>query len=137
MPCIWGQHNNSQIFLDVGIIDALGLPAILPRTLPGMFKALIDTGAQSTMISNNVVAQLGLFAVGKTAIRGIGPLVTYHNSYLFHVAFVVAGVVHVLQVPVQGGEIGSTHGLDVLLGMDVIGVGSFKVEGNGGFSFSF
>jgi hypothetical protein len=75
--------------------------------------------------------------VGKTAIRGIGPLVTYHNAYLFHVAFVVAGVVHVLPAPVQGGEIGATHGFDVLLGMDVIGVGSLKVEGNGGFSFSF
>jgi len=102
-----------------------------------MFKALIDTGAQGSMISSNVAAQLGLFAVGKTAIQGIGPAVTYHNAYLFHVGFMVASALHVLPVPIQGGEFAPTHGFDVLLGMDVIGVGSLKVEGNGGFSFSF
>jgi len=89
------------------------------------------------MISSKVAAQLGMFAVGKTAIQGIGPAVTYHNAYLFHVAFMIASVAHVLPLAIQGGEIASAHGFDVLLGMDVLGIGSLKVEGNGTFSFSF
>jgi hypothetical protein len=118
-----------------------------------MFRALVDTGAQKTMISTNVVTSLGLTPLGTIPIQGVGPNMNYHNAYLFHVAFVipiltpgqtvipgtqVQAIVHVLPIPIHGAEITSTGGLfDVLLGMDVICTGSLKVEGNGWFSFSF
>ena len=157
MPCLWGQHNNSQVFLDVGIIDASN---VNPATLvpigtgmppPTMFRALIDSGAQKTMISSNVVKTLGLSPVGKLPLQGIGPNVTYHNSYLFHVAFVipvlranqpvlVGGQLQIMifyqPIPIHGGELTIAGGFDVLLGMDVISTGSLKIEGNGTFSFS-
>jgi hypothetical protein len=143
----------------VGIIDAssIDLP-LMPGPFngvidpPQMFKSLVDTGCQRTMISTNVVARLGLSAIGKAGIQGVGPNVTYHNTYLFYVAFVlpiiipgqvvvpgtfVKSIVHILPSPIYGGEITSTSGFDVLLGMDVISFGSLKVEGNGSFSFSF
>lgn len=158
MPCLWGTHNNSQVFIDVGIFDAstLNLAGAQPVggniAPPKMFKALIDTGAQKTMISTNVVTTLGMKSVGKIGIQGVGPNVHYHNGYLFHVAFVIAlvtpgqivspgqqvnAVIYMQPTPIYGAEITSTGGVfDVLLGMDVIGTGSLKIEGNGTFSFS-
>ncbi len=159
MPCLWGFHNNSQIFLDVGIIDAstFSLPTTIgaqPTTQPSpvVFRSLVDTGCQRTMISSNVVQQLKLSATGKVPIQGVGPNVTYHNAYLFHVSFVIpiisAGqivvpgmqiqaMIHVLPNVIQGGELTNISGFDVLLGMDVLSAGSLKIEGNGSYSFSF
>jgi hypothetical protein len=120
---------------------------------PPLFKALLDTGAQTTMISPNVANTLGLTPIGQIPIQGVGPAVTYHNAYLFHVAFVIpllhmgqpiaAGggvgtMIFIHPPPIHGGEITSTGGqFDVLLGMDVISTGSLAVEGIGTFSFSF
>jgi len=159
MPCIWGTHNRSQIFLDVAIIDAATVANVTPGPNapvlqnPPLFKALVDTGAQSTMISPNVATTMGLTPIGQIPIQGVGPSVTYHNAYLFHVAFVIpllhmgqpipAGggvrtVIFILPPAIYGGEITSAGGtFDVLLGMDAIAAGSFHVEGNGTFSFSF
>jgi hypothetical protein len=53
-----------------------------------MFQALLDTGAQRTMISTNVVNTLNLTPVGSIPIQGVGDKVSFHNGYLFHVAFV-------------------------------------------------
>lgn len=160
MPVIWGNHNNSDIFLNVGIIDAVHMPSTNLNPLsappaiptPRMFKALIDTGAQKTMISTNVIQVLGLNPLGKVLISGVGPTAHYHNAFLFYVAFVIAflqpgqtlvvGTSVAAQVsinlnPIFGAEIPSTGGLfDVLLGMDVISTGQLVV-GNGIYSFSF
>jgi hypothetical protein len=120
--------------------------------VPPQFKALIDTGAQSTMISSNVVSALNMSPVGQQRIQGVGPTANYHNAYLFHVSFIVpalipgaflpsgpygGGVVYINPNAIYGAEITSTGGVfDVLLGMDVISGGSLKIEGNGTFSFS-
>jgi hypothetical protein len=159
MPVHWGNHNNSDIFLNVGILDASSLnlgasPVVGSASIqpPIMFRALIDTGAQKTMISPNVITQLGLIPLGKMLISGVGPQAHYHNAYLFHVAFVTAvlqpgqtyapgaqvpAVVNIMGDPIYGAEISSTGGhFDVLLGMDVISTGSLVV-GNGIFSFAW
>jgi hypothetical protein len=118
-----------------------------------MFVSLVDTGAQRTMISTNVVNALGLKPQGSILVHGVGPVSVPHNGYLFHVAFtipiVVAGatrtspsvpqqvLVFIHPVPIYGAELPNPGGFDVLLGMDIIGTGSLKVEGNGHFSFSF
>lgn len=161
MPCIWGQHNNSQLFIEVGIIDALrwnAAVAVLPPAtgpLPKTYRALIDTGAQRTMISTALIRAEKLTAIGKMPLRGIGPVPTWHNAYLFHVQFHVPFVpggraaltpgtpvhiqivVHTNSAPIHGAEIASGGGFDILLGMDVISTGSLKVEGNHTFSWSF
>jgi Aspartyl protease len=158
MPCVWLPHNNSQIFLNVGIIDAssvniAAVPAIggtLPP--PAMFKALIDTGAQKTMISTKVVQTLGLKSIGEILIQGVGPHAEYHHGYLFHVAFALlpAGsppplpgaqvqlMIFTHPNPIYGAELNLPGSdFDVLLGMDIISTGSLKIEGNGTCSFSF
>ena len=71
MPVITGSHNNIDIFLTVGILDAdeidISDPSVqfgqIPQ--PSLFKALIDTGAQKTMISPSVVSSLGLQPRGR------------------------------------------------------------------------
>lgn len=156
MPCLWLNHNNSQLFLNVGIIDAsinLAAQPIIGANLPTpkMFKALVDTGAQKTMISTNVVNTLGLKSIGKILIQGVGSA-DYHNGYLFHVAFMIQVklpgaptpppgqshvLIHAIPIPIYGAEIDGNMGFDVLLGMDIICAGSLKVEGNGTYSFSF
>lgn len=158
MPCLWLQHNNSQLFISVGILDATKI--VVPGAgqfggniqTPQMFAALVDTGAQKTMISTNVVRTLGLVPQGKIPIQGVGPVVTHHNAYLFHVAFAIPivlpgqvvapgaplnALVFIHPTAVFGGELTGTSGFDVLLGMDILSSGSLKIEGNGHFSFSF
>jgi hypothetical protein len=77
MPCLWLQHNKSQLFITVGILDATTANiAAMPfiggtGPTPQMFVALVDTGAQKTMISNNVVSRLNLQSQGKIAIQGV------------------------------------------------------------------
>lgn len=154
MPCLWLQHNNSQLFVSLGILDAIAANIAATPPIggqiasPRMFLALVDTGAQRTMISNNVVNALGLPPQGKIPIQGVGHTVTYHNGYLFHVAFTLPIIVQGKPVPNQlavfvhpsviyGAELTAVTGFDVLLGMDILSSGSLKVEGSGHFSFSF
>jgi hypothetical protein len=161
MPVMWGTHNGSQIFIQAGVIDATAFqgPLIaggqIPRIPnPPMFTALVDTGAQVTMISPRVAQTVGLKPIGQMPIQGVGHAISHHNAYLFHVAFVipitstrgivqdpgntVTSMIFVMPSAIYGGEITATgDNFDVLLGMDVISAGSFKVEVSGHYSFAF
>ena len=150
MPCIWGTHNKSQVFIPVAILP-VPPGATAPQTPPTgslfAFNALIDTGAQSTCISPQVAAAVGLQPLGKTQIFGVSG-VQFHNYYMFFVGFPLGqytpgtqqfqGRLHVFNNAIQGAELAiGQGGFDVLLGMDVIGMGSLAVEGSGTYSFSF
>ncbi len=104
------------------------------------------------MITPNVANTVGLMPIGKVPLMGIGGAVTYHNGYLFHVAFTIpiAAPLPASSVParqqvmifvqaqvIHGGELTSAAGFDVLLGMDILSTGALHIEGNGTFSFSF
>jgi len=152
MPCIWGQHNGSQLFCAVVILPPSGaVPANQTAA-----TALIDTGATTTGITTALAAQLQMQPVGIMQIHGVGG-VQNHNSHLFLVGFPFAfppGAplpaghpppppgqmpiqLHVLQKVIQGCAFRGGGPFQVLLGMDVISVGSLVVQGNGTFSFSF
>ena len=51
-----------------------------------VFRALIDTGAQSTCITSTAAEKVGLVPIGKVPILGVSGL-QYHNNYLFKVGF--------------------------------------------------
>jgi len=152
MPCIWGRHNRSQVFLNVAIIED-GVTERVSRPAPGqrirfhVFSALVDTGAQSTCISREAAERVGLIPIGKVPIRGVSGL-SYHNNYLFRVGFafgeaeaqnsLTSASLHIFDKTIQGAELNIAGGaFDVLLGMDIIGTGSLKIDGDGSFSFSF
>ena len=160
MPVITGAHNNSDIFLTLGIIGADSIDVSDPTKqfgpipTPDLFRALIDTGAQKTMISPTVVRRLNLTPRGKILVSGVGPTAHYHNGYFFHVAFIVPlvspgaaipsggavsvpAMVHINTQVVYGGEIHSTGGtFDVLLGMDILSTGLLTVQANH-FAFAY
>lgn len=160
MPRLWLQHNNSQLFMNVGILDAATFNPAAPAVggqPPPMFVALVDTGAQKTMISTNVANVLRLQAQGQIPVQGVGPNITWHNGYLFYVAFTIpflgpiAVPLPLGQIPLQihvnanviyGAELTAPAGtppppFDVLLGMDILASGHLSVGGNGQYSFSF
>lgn len=147
MPCIWGEFSNSQIILNVGIfpVDFIAKAKVGTAASLDVFPALLDTGAQTTCITKNVAEKVGLDPIGKVPVQGVSG-VADHNNYLFLLGFVfgnpkkkqASGTAHIVETPIQGAELAIEGGkFEVLLGMDVISMGSLSVQGNGHFSFSF
>ncbi len=93
-----------------------------------------DTGATGTCISKAVVDRLGLVPVSQTMIyTPSGDRVL--DVYV--VDIVLRNNVMVKDVLVIGTEIGN-QGIDLLIGMDIIGLGDFAVTNlNGETQFSF
>jgi predicted aspartyl protease len=91
MPYIQGRHDGRAAFVQVAIVDAAryvehkqSKNLVLHGVRP--FRALIDTGATSTMITKNVVSFLGLEPVTKLPYATWNGL-QWVSAYLFHVAF--------------------------------------------------
>lgn len=149
MPSIHGKHGGRAAIIQVAIVDATrhmehrqSSAPVLTGVVP--FRALIDTGATTTMIASRVVQKLGLQLVNKLPFAGLGG-VSWRPAYLFHVAFyesppsVVPSAVsriHVCKRVINGGELSDEHTFDVLLGMDVLTTGSLRIDKDG-FEFSF
>jgi len=95
-----------------------------------------DTGASRTCVSENVISSLNLTPIGKQNL--ITPNGRQDRfTYLCHI--VLPNRQRVTDMVVVGSEIG-LGGIDVLLGMDVIGLGDFIVsnyQGNSAFTFRF
>ena len=152
MPCIWGKHDQSQVFVNVAIFDAGVEERVTAKKIGDafpmhVFRALIDTGAQATCITSAAAEKVGLMPIGKVPIRGVSGL-QYHNNYLFKVGFAFGTIapeenvrdakVHIFAKPIEGAELNfSSSKFDVLLGMDIISIGSLKIDGDGSFSFCF
>ena len=153
MPDIVGSHNGSQVFCSVVLVpverfeDSLD-PQRLSR-FPNLqvLKALIDTGAQGTSITLQAAEKLGLEPTGIIRVHGFGGAKN-HNCYLFKVGFVElqesefglqSPVFHIVDAEIRGAEFdcGPDADFDVLLGMDVLSIGTLTVAHTGKFRFSF
>ena len=149
MPSIRGAHNGRAAIATVAIIDAAkyrehqeSRAAILTGVAP--FRALVDTGATSTMIATRVAAQIGLRQINKLPFMGLGGL-SWRPGYLFHVAFYehdpgdssTPTTVHVCRKVINGGELTDEHTFDVLLGMDILTTGRLQIDKDGSFGFTF
>ena len=97
-------------------------------------KALWDTGATGTVISENIVRKLNLIATGKNSMKTpSGEDIV--NTYL--VDIVLPNQVVVNNVIVCDSKIGD-QGIDVLVGMNIITLGDFAVSNfHGSTVFSF
>ena len=149
MPLIQGYHNGRAAVIAVAIIDVakyqehkISNASVLKGARP--FRALIDTGATSTMIAPRVVSVLGLQQVNRRQYGGLGGL-SWRPAYLFHVAFYEKPPVDVNDISkiriclkaINGGELSDEHTFDVLLGMDVLTTGNLHVSKDGSFKFEF
>ncbi len=86
------------------------------------FDAIWDTGASASVISKSVVAKCGLQPTGMVNVHTVGGQQTC-MSYL--VCISLPNKVGFPSVKVTEGKI---NGADVLIGMDLIGLGDFSVS---------
>ena len=101
-------------------------------SMPG--KALWDTGASNSCISRSVIDTLKLIPTGSEIVT------TPSGAAIMDVFLVdieLPNNITVTNVPVCGSEIGE-QGLEILIGMDIIRLGSFAVSNyNGHPAFTF
>ena len=149
MPLIQGHHNGRAAVIPVTILDVASYrqyknskAAVLKGAKP--FRALIDTGATSIMISPSVVSDVGLQQVNKREFAGLGGS-SWRPAYLFHVAFYAEppasitdiSKIHICLKEINGGELSAENTFDVLLGMDILTTGELRIDRDGRFSFTF
>ena len=153
MPDIAGLHNCSQVFVPVVLLPVERFEDTLDPQWVGkpsnlqVLDALIDTGAQATSITEKAAKKLDLEPDGFMPVHGInGP--SYQPSYIFKIGFVdlqanLLGfqqpMIHMLDKEIVGPEFdcGAGADFDVLLGMDVLSIGTLTVSNTGQFRFTF
>lgn len=120
---------------DVGISNYEGLLAEASARPPvNFYPAIWDTGATGTCVTQKVAAECGLIPISKTQVTGVHGA-KLSSVYLVHVFLpnnMLVPEVHAVEVPELAGV------SEVLIGMDIIGLGDFAVnnyEGRTSFTF--
>jgi hypothetical protein len=133
------------------VIFAVPVPAkeqniIERQTLHG-FKALLDTGAQCSCISQRVAPIVGLTPRGRGLLASASET-RETNTFLFNIGFpmsmsqdpsgLVSGSMQIFG-PLRGLEMNveEEDDVDVLIGLDVLGRGVLHVAFDGRFTFSW
>lgn len=135
MPCFTGPVQNNQIILVCSVHhQGQALTGVGQNQSQFNFRGLVDTGAQSSAISQNVVDQLSLSAVGWTDVTGVHGTV---NTPIYSVDVgisvqetaadasgnIIAISAFAKAFPnrrVSLADFGSNSNFEVLLGMDII-----------------
>lgn len=89
--------------------------------------ALWDTGATSSVVSLNVIAQLGLQANGVTRISNTSSVDKGSYRYTYTASMLLPGHIAFENLRVIGSTIGDKD-VDVIIGMDIITFGDFSVS---------
>lgn len=148
MRYLRGKLENGRIIIKVGIrpfqayepVEGVSTPLKLEYR---EFRALLDTGAVRTCITERVVQDLNLKRRGRADIWNIKRSES-HWTYLFHLGiwpetddpYAPPSVFGIGQ-EIEGIDVGNHPYFDVLLGMDVIGQGSLHLEADGSFELAF
>lgn len=131
--CFTVKHSGRVLVLtsEVEIFPAFLPPAQIP---PGKkFRAIYDTGATHSSISPQVVSDLGLPSIGATQV-GVGGGSVTTTSHLVNIGLPNRVMFPMMRV----AALALHHGMDVLIGMDILGSGDFAVthhQGKTTFSF--
>jgi hypothetical protein len=152
MPDIVGQHNCVQVITPVVILPVESFEDSLdPQRLNRVanfqvLQALIDTGADVTSITEKAAKKLKLQPSGIVGVQGFGGP-KYHNSYIFKIGFVDLRQdelgyqnpeFHLIDKEIEGPEFDCGDAdFDVLLGMDILSIGTLTVTHTGNFKFSY
>ena len=142
MRYVRGQLQNNRILIEVGIRAFIDDPAAPLDLNFYPFKALVDTGASRTAISQNVIDKVGLVGRGQIAVGNV-KRTEPHETYIFYVGVwpisedgMPAATFGVGEA-IMGIDGGDSRYYDVLLGMDIIVRGSLKLELDGSFELAF
>ena len=93
------------------------------------FIGIWDTGATGSVITSRVVEKLGLKAIRVTEVHHAGGT-SVSNVYLVNIA--LPNNVMVQGVRVTEGILPESDDAEVLIGMDIIGMGDFAITNAGG-----
>ncbi|MBA3526739.1 MAG: aspartyl protease family protein [Sphingomonas sp.] len=152
MPNIVGRHNGRQVFTPVVLFpveeftDTPDPQRLSKFPHHQVLRALIDTGATGTCITEAAARKLNLEPSGVVGVQGVNGA-DYHPSYIFKLGF----------VDLQQDELGYQNprfdlfdeeiegprfdcgaaDFDVLLGMDVLSRGTLTISKLGTFKFSY
>lgn len=96
------------------------------------FQAVWDTGASASVITQRVVDQCGLKPIGMVEVHGV------HSKEICPVYLVNVGLPNHVGVESVRVTLGRMVNADVLIGMDIIGIGDFAVTNKNGVTvFTF
>ena len=105
-----------------------------PKPISADFQAIWDTGAAGSVISQRVIDRCALQPSGVMQVKGVHGPATERNKYLVNITL-NNGTVRFVAFEITHGDL---DGFDVLIGMDVIGLGDFSVTNANGFTmFSY
>jgi len=93
------------------------------KPLVKKYKAIWDTGATNSVVTKKVAKELGLKPISKTEVHGVGDpkIENVHLVNLYLPNRMIVGYIRVTECNNLSG------GSDVLVGMDIIGMGDFAV----------
>ena len=101
-----------------------------PKALPAVVSALWDTGAWSSVITQKVVTALGLSPVDHVRACGVNG---WYDAPVYIVDVTLPNKIKISNLLVS---LGTMTAADMLIGMDVISMGDFKLINDGKTSFS-
>lgn len=103
----------------------------LPEPVKKPYKAIWDTGATNTVVTQRVLTELNLQPTGRETCQVVGPAnqLVAHDTDTFLVNIYLPNSVTIIGIRVSSLSIGDA---DVLLGMDVIANGDFAVTNYSG-----
>ncbi|HUZ60777.1 MAG TPA: retropepsin-like aspartic protease [Hanamia sp.] len=120
------QPTAFTIKSNAGILNQLVslVNVVVPNTTNTFqVKAIWDTGATATVITDNVVKSLGLVPTGMSNVNTANGLAV-QNTYIIDV--VLPTGITVKDVTVTGAT-ALSGGCEVLIGMDIIGLGDLSI----------
>ena len=118
----WEYQDNSCPFPGIRVYIFAHADDIMRVETPVIFKAVWDTGAIISSISSNMVKLLGLTPVGKDWIITATGEKLHVNTY-----DVVVYLDDDFYILIRGAKETPLNDYDMLLGMDVIGMGDFAI----------
>lgn len=101
-----------------------------PKALPAVVSALWDTGAWSSVITQKVVTALGLSPIDHVRACGVNG---WYDAPVYIVDVTLPNKIKISNLLVS---LGTMTAADMLIGMDVISMGDFKLINDGKTSFS-
>jgi hypothetical protein len=119
--------RTNVIVSDIEICEAFDPKQVGPRPQMKKFHCIWDTGATNSVINSKVVQAIGLKPSGKVEVHTAGGN-AIQNTYLVNMRLpssVGFSLIRVTEGNLEGPQ-------DVLIGMDIIGMGDFAITNHQG-----
>lgn len=118
-----------ELLTDCGIATPFDLEGLDAASLqPRFYKAIWDTGATSTSVTERVAAECGLKPTGITKLYTVGSEEAQTVDTSLASIFLPNNVV----LPKQRVLTATIEDADILIGMDIIGLGDFLITNHNG-----